>query len=47
MKNLKLYSSDESNPSRNSIFNNFDDEVIQKTTFSGKKLAVIAHGFTG
>ena len=47
MKNLRLYSSDGSNHIRISIFNNFDDEVIQKTTFSGKKLAVIAHGFKG
>ena len=33
MKNLTLYSS-----TRISKFNSFNDEVIQKTTFSGKKL---------
>ena len=42
MKNLRLYSS-----TKISEFDSFYDEVIQKTTFSDKKLAVIAHGFTG
>ena len=42
MKNLTLYSS-----TGNSKFHSFYDEVIQKTIFSEKKLAVIAHGFRG
>lgn len=42
MKNLRLY-----NSAGFSKFNSFDDDVIQKTTFSDKKLVVIAHGFTG
>ena len=42
MKNFRLYSSTEI-----SEFDGFEDEVIKKTTFSDKKLAVIAHGYTG
>ena len=42
MKNFRLYSS-----AQISEFDGFDDEVIQKATFSDKKLAVIAHGYTG
>ena len=42
MKNFRLYSS-----AQISEFDGFDDKVIQKTTFSDKKLAVIAHGYTG
>lgn len=42
MKNFRLYSS-----TQISEFDNFEDDVIQKTTFSDKKLAVITHGYTG